>query len=626
MGGEHPIEEPYLLRRKRPETFIEWHARQPCHSIGPMTCGAAYSEYLERWRAASPDGAPAERGRPETFLEWHARLGPHAPGECVGAPVNCHGRCCASPEGAPVPGVAPARGRGLAQPPRLTQKQVDDAAIVLAPKDPLLPEQRLLWLEGFDAGAKWVIRESVRQFGAGGAPPSEPGTVAAAPPSSHLPCAACGESCQEFSVPNAAWNTLIRDDGREGWGEYLCLACFANIAAGKLRAARAALRGHVPVAQPDERLSPNEGDAGSSPAGHPSLAERLDACAGRGWPGMEWLRLLAEVRALEQEAQRVGPLLARAERMSEACALQQQRADVLEQERDRLRDRLAARVRDIPSPPNSVERWATENAARAVEGREPEPFVPVEGDERERHAAETAVLVEALRAAEWSGACDCVHESQHAHAHCPICDETIRHFAGCPIGRALSSLPAAAAELLERVKRYEAIAEASDRDIADVGLALGAVAGEPVKAAARRVATERDNAIASLREAGRAEMEAVATIARLTEERIRLTGERDALLDRDRLVRATLGAAPGETVQVAAERVTRDARALLSDARIMQGQRDKWTERCAVMESNIRAAHPWLETAVAEPEGRDAAAAPLLELARKLRGEDARGA
>jgi len=62
------------------------------------------------------------------------------------------------------------------------------------------------------------------------------------------PCARCGGAAPEFTVPNDAWNTIIRDDGREGPGEYLCLSCFATAAADKIRHLKAEsvkLRQHI---------------------------------------------------------------------------------------------------------------------------------------------------------------------------------------------------------------------------------------------------------------------------------------------------------------------------------------------------------------------------------------------
>ena len=52
---------------------------------------------------------------------------------------------------------------------------------------------------------------------------------------SGTPCCKCGGPVIEFSLPNEAWNTIIRDDGSETDQEYLCLTCFAEIAAEKLR-------------------------------------------------------------------------------------------------------------------------------------------------------------------------------------------------------------------------------------------------------------------------------------------------------------------------------------------------------------------------------------------------------
>ena len=123
------------------------------------------------------------------------------------------------------------------------------------------------------------------------------------------------------------------------------------------------------------------------------------------------------------------------------------------------------------------------------------------------------------------------------------------------------------------------------------------------------MATERDNAIASLREAGRAEMEAVATIARLTEQR----DSAHAVIASSRKIlaevkaphspglinvlrhaidaaRTTLGAAPGETVQDAAKRVA----------------------------NVLVAAQPWLEDIGGDDEPQSAR--DLLELVQRLGG------
>lgn len=45
---------------------------------------------------------------------------------------------------------------------------------------------------------------------------------------SSIPCHDCRGPVVEFSVPNDAWNTLIRRGGRETDQEYLCLSCFAK--------------------------------------------------------------------------------------------------------------------------------------------------------------------------------------------------------------------------------------------------------------------------------------------------------------------------------------------------------------------------------------------------------------
>lgn len=43
---------------------------------------------------------------------------------------------------------------------------------------------------------------------------------------SEAPCCKCGGKVIEFSVPNALWNMVIRQDGRESDKEYLCFACW----------------------------------------------------------------------------------------------------------------------------------------------------------------------------------------------------------------------------------------------------------------------------------------------------------------------------------------------------------------------------------------------------------------
>jgi len=40
------------------------------------------------------------------------------------------------------------------------------------------------------------------------------------------PCASCGGVVFEFSVPNELWNLIVRNDGPESYGEYLCVNCF----------------------------------------------------------------------------------------------------------------------------------------------------------------------------------------------------------------------------------------------------------------------------------------------------------------------------------------------------------------------------------------------------------------
>jgi len=57
-------------------------------------------------------------------------------------------------------------------------------------------------------------------------------------PESEIPCCRCGGVVVEFSVPHDAWNILIRDDGKETDQEYLCLECFARLAAEKVKQLR----------------------------------------------------------------------------------------------------------------------------------------------------------------------------------------------------------------------------------------------------------------------------------------------------------------------------------------------------------------------------------------------------
>lgn len=55
---------------------------------------------------------------------------------------------------------------------------------------------------------------------------------------SEVPCCKCSGLVIEFSIDNESWNTIIRDDGPETDQEYLCLECFAEIAAHKIRGTR----------------------------------------------------------------------------------------------------------------------------------------------------------------------------------------------------------------------------------------------------------------------------------------------------------------------------------------------------------------------------------------------------
>lgn len=43
---------------------------------------------------------------------------------------------------------------------------------------------------------------------------------------STIPCDVCGGAVVEFSIPNDIWNRVMRPDGHEHDGEYICMACF----------------------------------------------------------------------------------------------------------------------------------------------------------------------------------------------------------------------------------------------------------------------------------------------------------------------------------------------------------------------------------------------------------------
>jgi len=58
---------------------------------------------------------------------------------------------------------------------------------------------------------------------------------------SQIPCCKCGGPVVEFSVPNDAWNTIVRKDGPETNQEYLCLGCFAEAAANEIERLRAVI-------------------------------------------------------------------------------------------------------------------------------------------------------------------------------------------------------------------------------------------------------------------------------------------------------------------------------------------------------------------------------------------------
>lgn len=58
---------------------------------------------------------------------------------------------------------------------------------------------------------------------------------------SDVPCCRCGGPVVEFVVPSKSWNTIIRNNGPETSWEYLCLDCFAIIAAEKIAKMRSTL-------------------------------------------------------------------------------------------------------------------------------------------------------------------------------------------------------------------------------------------------------------------------------------------------------------------------------------------------------------------------------------------------
>ena len=59
---------------------------------------------------------------------------------------------------------------------------------------------------------------------------------------STIPCCKCGLPVVEFTVPNEAWNTIARGNGPETNQEYLCLNCFATIAAAEIKRLQGELR------------------------------------------------------------------------------------------------------------------------------------------------------------------------------------------------------------------------------------------------------------------------------------------------------------------------------------------------------------------------------------------------
>ena len=54
---------------------------------------------------------------------------------------------------------------------------------------------------------------------------------------SGIPCARCGGSCVEFTVPNDVWNTVIRLGGKERDDEYICEVCYRHAVEDFVRAA-----------------------------------------------------------------------------------------------------------------------------------------------------------------------------------------------------------------------------------------------------------------------------------------------------------------------------------------------------------------------------------------------------
>ena len=51
---------------------------------------------------------------------------------------------------------------------------------------------------------------------------------------SEIPCCKCGGPVVEFSISNEVWNRLVRKGGPETDQEYLCIDCFAGIAAAEI--------------------------------------------------------------------------------------------------------------------------------------------------------------------------------------------------------------------------------------------------------------------------------------------------------------------------------------------------------------------------------------------------------
>jgi len=51
---------------------------------------------------------------------------------------------------------------------------------------------------------------------------------------SEVRCCKCDGVVTEFTIPNKTWNTVVRKNGPETNREYLCIQCFADIAAAEI--------------------------------------------------------------------------------------------------------------------------------------------------------------------------------------------------------------------------------------------------------------------------------------------------------------------------------------------------------------------------------------------------------